>query len=445
MDEDQQQEGQQEQKISPSAFTSFNITSAPRRPISSLALFQRQSAESDEQIRGVVRKNQTAINTINLTLVNVTSQLRELSLSLVKVSKGIKDSAAIENLRIAQEQKQAQLLADRNARRGVENTLERGIQAALFAPVQRIGAKVRFTLSRLISFFNILLGGFLVGRVIKTIEALVKGDEKALKGIGDTIVKQLTAAGAIFVAINGGLGLAIRSLTQLAFFMSRIAISNLLLKPITLIFSVAKAVGAALVALAAAGLGGIPIPPIGGSPRGGKPPRIGGNRKPTGPLGGNLANIFAGLGLRQIAINQGTDPNIASAQLFGGLIASGGLNRIGVRLQRSNNRFVRLGGSLLSFGSGVLGMGGAFSPQLVSLLDQTDVSNAITGNVTDMNSLLQNIQQSNIPNIEVVPTERPPQSVGVEGRAALLMVTPSSNGNNPYLLNSHLQYNVIPV
>jgi len=445
MDEDQQQEGQQEQKISPSAFTSFNITSAPRRPISSLALFQRQSAESDEQIRGVVRKNQTAINTINLTLVNVTSQLRELSLSLVKVSKGIKDSAAIENLRIAQEQKQAQLLADRNARRGVENTLERGIQAALFAPVQRIGAKVRFTLSRLISFFNILLGGFLVGRVIKTIEALVKGDEKALKGIGDTIVKQLTAAGAIFVAINGGLGLAIRSLTQLAFFMSRIAISNLLLKPITLIFSVAKAVGAALVALAAAGLGGIPIPPIGGGPRGGKPPRIGGNRKPTGPLGGNLANIFAGLGLRQIAINQGTDPNIASAQLFGGLIASGGLNRIGVRLQRSNNRFVRLGGSILSFGSGVLGMGGAFSPQLVSLLDQTDVSNAITGNVTDMNSLLQNIQQSNIPNIEVVPTERPPQSVGVEGRAALLMVTPSSNGNNPYLLNSHLQYNVIPV
>ena len=444
MDEDQQQEGQQEQKISSSAFTSFNITPAPRRPISSLALFQRQSAENDEQIRGVVRKNQTAINTINLTLVNVTSQLRELSLSLVKVSEGIKDSAAIENLRIAQEQKQAQLLADRNARRGTENTLERGIQAALFAPVQRIGAKVRFTLSRLISFFNILLGGFLVGRVIKTIEALVKGDEKALKDIGDTIVKQLTAAGAIFVAINGGLGLAIRSLTQLAFFMSRIAISNLLLKPIALIFSVAKATAATLVALAAAGLGGLPIPPIGGG-RGGKPPKIGGKRKPIGPLGGQLANIFAGLSLREISINQGTDPNIASAQLFGGLLAAGGLQRLGNRLQNVKNPFVRVGGKILSLGSGLIGLGGAFSPQLVSLLDQTDVSNAITGNVTDMDSLLQNIQQSNIPNIEVVATEKPPQSVGVEGRSALLMVTPSVNGKNPYLLNSHLQYNVIPV
>ena len=114
-------------------------------------------------------------------------------------------------------------------------------------------------------------------------------------------------------------------------------------------------------------------------------------------------------------------------------------------VENAKNPFVRVGGTLLSFGSGLIGLGGAFSPQLVSLLDQTEVSNAISGNVTDMDSLLQNIQQSNIPNIEVVPTERPPQSVGVEGRSALLMVTPSVNGKNPYLLNSHLQYNVIPV
>ena len=439
MDEDQQQDGQQEQKISSSAFTSFNITPAPRRPISSLALFQRQSAESDEQIRGVVRKNQSAINTINLTLVNVTGQLRELSLSLVKVSTGIKDSAAIENLRIAQEQKQAQMLADRNARRGTENTLERGIQAALFAPVQRIGAKVRFTLGRLISFFNILLGGFLVGRVIKTIEALVKGDEKALKGIGDVIVKQLTAAGAIFVAINGGLGLAIRSLTQLAFFMGRIAISNLLLKPITLIFSVAKAAGAALVALAAAGIGNLHIPPIGGRP----PRNIGNNRKPSGPLGGNLTNILAGLGLRQLAIDQGTDPTTANAQFLGGLFTAGGLNAIGRRLQRSPNRFVRLGGSILSTGSGIFGMGAAFSPQLVSLLDSTQVSNAISGNTNSFDDIFKNIEQSNIPNIVVEPTQQPSQPVTAEGRGALLMVTPSINDKNPYILNSHLLYNVI--
>ena len=74
MDEDQQQDDQQgekqeeQQPIAPSAFTSFNITPV-RRPISSLALFQRQSVESDEQIRGVVRKNQEAMSTaVTITL-----------------------------------------------------------------------------------------------------------------------------------------------------------------------------------------------------------------------------------------------------------------------------------------------------------------------------------------------------------------------------------------
>jgi len=440
MDEDQQQEGQQEQKISSSAFTSFNITPAPRRPISSLALFQRQSAESDEQIRGVVRKNQSAINTINLTLVNVSSQLRELSLSLVKVSKGIRDSAAIENLRIAQEQKQAQMLADRNARRGVENTLERGIQTALFAPVQRIGTKVRFTLGRLISFFNILLGGFLVGRVLKTIEALVKGDGEALKNIGDTIVKQLTAAGAIFVAINGGLGLAIRSLTQLAFFIGQVAVSNLLLKPIKLIFQVAQAAAAAIVALSSAGFKNLPL--LGGQRT---PKNIRGVPKPTGPLGGNLQAILAGLGFQQVAINQGTDPTTANLQFAGGLFASGGINRIGLRLQKSPNRFVKLGGMILSGSSGILGMGAAYSPQLVSLLDQADVSNAISGTTSNMESLLENIQQSNIniPNVEIIPTQTQSQTINAEGRSALLMVSPSTNDKNPYILNSHLLYNVL--
>ena len=126
MDEDQQQDDQQEEKqeeqqpIAPSAFTSFNITPV-RRPISSLALFQRQSAQSDEQIRCVVRNNQEAINKINTSLTSVTIQVTALSKSLVQVAQQIKQTAALENLRNAQEKKQAAMLADRNARRNTEN------------------------------------------------------------------------------------------------------------------------------------------------------------------------------------------------------------------------------------------------------------------------------------------------------------------------------------
>jgi len=35
--------------------------------------------------------------------------------------------------------------------------------------------------------------------------------------------------------------------------------------------------------------------------------------------------------------------------------------------------------------------------------------------------------------------------MSVEGRAALLMFAPPSNPNNPYVLNSYIQYNVLPV
>ena len=275
MDEDQQQEGQQEeeqkeQRIAPAAFTSFNISAPPRRPISSLALFQRQSADGDEELAAAVKSNQTAITSINSTLAAVTVQISALNQSLVQVAEQIKQSAAIENLKMAQERKQEMMLADRNLKRGAENNLERGIQAALFAPVQRIGAKATFTLTRLINFFNVLLGGFIVGRTLNLITALVNDDKEALKNIGDTIVGQLAAAGGIFLAINGGLLIALNSLTRLATFLTQVAVSNLLIKPIRLIFNIAKGLVTAIAA-AASGIFNNVSPPTTIGPQNNKP------------------------------------------------------------------------------------------------------------------------------------------------------------------------------
>jgi len=100
---------------------------------------------------------------------------------------------------------------------------------------------------------------------------------------------------------------------------------------------------------------------------------------------------------------------------------------------------------ILTRASGLLGMGAAFSPQLVSLLDQADVSNAISGTTSNMESLLENIQQSNIkdPDVEIIPIQTQSQTINAEGRSALLMVSPSTNDKNPYILNSHLLYNVL--
>ena len=107
MDEEQQEEQQQqqgqEQPIAPAAFTNLNITPAPRRPISTFSLFNRQALERDESISGAVKKNQIAINSINTALVNITGQVVNLSRSLNVVAEKLQESSTLEKLKLQQE------------------------------------------------------------------------------------------------------------------------------------------------------------------------------------------------------------------------------------------------------------------------------------------------------------------------------------------------------
>ena len=441
MDEDQQQEGQQEeeqkeQRIAPAAFTSFNISAPPRRPISSLALFQRQSAEGDEELSAAVKSNQTAITSINSTLAAVTMQISALNKSLVQVAEQIKQSAVIENLRMAQERKQEMMLADRNVRRGAENNLERGIQAALFAPVQRIGAKATFTLSRLINFFNVLLGGFLVGRTLNLITALVNDDKEALKKIGDTIVGQLAAAGGIFLAINGGLLIALNSLTRLASFLTQVAVSNLLLKPIKLIFNIAKGLVTAIAVGASNLFTNVPITPNVNS-KNVKP-----NNKNQTRTTNRLGTIFAALanfGFAANQIRQGGDPKRELTGATGGLLSFILSGSVGRRLMANPN----FGVKVLGFGISTLGplLGYPLATTGYDLVTQATGLEAISGDVSqDISTQIDKIRTNNIIVNQAKPAQ--PAPFGPEGRAALLMFAPSFNRNNMYIAYSHIQYNV---
>ena len=441
MDEDQQQEGQQEeeqkeQRIAPAAFTSFNISAPPRRPISSLALFQRQSAEGDEKLAAAIKSNQTAITSINSTLAAVTIQISALNKSLVQVAEQIKQSAALENLKMAQERRQEMMLADRNLRRGAENNLERGIQAALFAPVQRIGAKATFTLSRLLNFFNVLLGGFLVGRALNLITALVNDDKEALKKIGDTIVGQLAAAGGIFLAINGGLLIALNSLTRLATFLTQVAVSNLLLKPIKLIFNIAKKLIGAISA-GASGLFNNIIPPTSNRPQNTKPNK--GNIK--GSRGQGLIAALLSIGFTANQIRQGEDPGRAISFGTGTFLGYRLTSGLGARLMSMPNPLAKL----LGFGIAVGGpfLGGEIGTRGYDIITQASGLEAISGDVSkDISTSIDKIRQNNT-NVIINKTKQSQAApFGPEGRAALIMFAPSFNRNNMYIAYSHIQYNV---
>ena len=438
MDEEQQEEQQQqEQPIASAAFTNLNITPAPRRPISTFSLFNRQALERDESISSAVKKNESAIKSINLTLVNVTGQVVNLSNSLNLIATKLQESSTLEKMKMDQERMQQQALADRNARRGMENNLERGIQAALFAPVRRIGAKTRFTLARLVTFFNTLLGGFLVMRAVKLIGALSTGNTEQLKNITDNIVKQLTAVGGIFLAINGGIALALRSITRLASFLTQVAVTNLLIKPIKLIFKIAKAAAIAI----AGGMRGAPpvVPPNTNTNR---PNQSNKNRN----RGSNALALLFNFGITTADIAGGEDPGRAIAGGTGSLSTFLALNQFGRFLSKSPNPYARGLGYTLQFGSPILGelFGRPAGKQGFDLVRQTLGLEAITGGTGDIfNTSLDRVSQNNV-NVNAIPiTNDAPMSV--EGRAALLMFAPPSNPNNPYVLNSYIQYNVIPV
>ena len=437
MDEEQQEEQQQqEQPIASAAFTNLNIAPAPRRPISTFSLFNRQALERDESISSAVRKNESAIKSINLTLVNVTGQVVNLSNSLNLIATKLQESSTLEKMKMDQERMQQQALADRNARRGMENNLEKGIQAALFAPIRRIGAKTRFTLARLVTFFNTLLGGFLVMRAVKLIGALAKGNTDQLKEITDNIVKQLTAVGGIFLAINGGIALALRSITRLASFLTQVAVTNLLIKPIKLIFKIAKAAALAI----AGGLANRPNVPV-------VPPNTNTNRpNQNRNRGANALAILANFGITTADILGGEDPGRAIAGGTGSLGTFLALNQFGRFLSRAPNPYVRGLGYTLQFGSPILGeiFGRDLGKQGFDLVRQSLGLEAITGGTGDIfNTSLDKVSQNNV-NVNAIPIQND-APMSVEGRAALLMFAPPNNPNNPYVLNSYIQYNVIPV
>ena len=79
-----------------------------------------------------------------------------------------------------------------------------------------------------------------------------------------------------------------------------------------------------------------------------------------------------------------------------------------------------------------------------SIFDQTLGLEAITGGSGDIfNTTLDRVNTNNV-DVNVVPVQNE-SPMSVEGRAALLMFAPPSNPNNPYVLNSYIQYNVLPV
>jgi hypothetical protein len=124
---------------------------------------QQQRDDSDTTV--ALRQNQIALLNVNNSLTRIAEQVSVLSASLQGITTQIKETSTLETLKEQQKARQEQILAERQIREGKESQVETKIQAALVAPLQKVGAKAQGSLANLGRFFNILLGGFLLNKI----------------------------------------------------------------------------------------------------------------------------------------------------------------------------------------------------------------------------------------------------------------------------------------
>ena len=226
-----------------------------------------------------LRQNQLALSNVNNSLTRIAQQVSVLSVSLQGIGNQIKESSAIENLKEQQKANQERILAERQIREGKESQVESKIQAALVAPIQKVGAKAQGALFNLGRFFNILLGGFLLNRILKSVSELSEKGQLSLKNLGDKIVKDLAIVGGIFLGINGGFTTVLSTLFNLAGLITRIATRNVIMRPINLMMDVVKKIFTGL----GAAISGITLPNLGKAVTGA-----------AGPIAQQAAPIAAG-------------------------------------------------------------------------------------------------------------------------------------------------------
>ena len=175
----------------------------------------QQAPGPDPQTALALRRNQIAIQSVNNSLTGVSNQIAVLSNSLRTISTQIQQSSALEQAKQVEENKQQRILAEQRLREGKEGLLERKIQTALSKPLQKVGGAAQKSLFSLGRFFQILLLGTLGNRILRVVGDLSSEGKLSLGNLFEKIKTDLAIAGAIFVGLNGGFLLALRTLTGL--------------------------------------------------------------------------------------------------------------------------------------------------------------------------------------------------------------------------------------
>ena len=451
MDEDQvnEEQGSNEPERQEVTFSeaSENISSVRRQdPVNLYTFFGKQNSDTNERItvlesnlgslRRQITKNQVESQSseiANLTKIN--SSILTLQQGLKVISDKLEVSDQLRKIRDANEKRRDEQLAQQQLREGKESLVEKKMQTALAAPLQKIGAKAQSVLGGIVKFFNTILLGIIGTRGLQVLGALISGNEEKLEEIKGKIIKELGIASGIFLAINGGLAVALRSVIRLTAFISRVAFTNLLARPLRRIFDLASQG----VFLRGARSGGGPqiIPPGGPGKSKGKvkSKRYTGRSIGSGIPNTILSSTFLGAIRGYEEFESGGDVRDITAGFLGGTGTAGVISNL-----RFLPPYVRVG-AILADQFGILpitdfvvdSIKGFLKPEEMNQI-QSDVQNRqlqLRERATNVSVVGDNTEETNV------------VGSGEVSDASSLMVLPSGNSDNPYLINSYMQYNVV--
>ena len=452
MDEDQvnEEQGSNEPERQEVTFSeaSESISSVRKKdPVNLYTFFGKQNADTNERItvlesnlgslRRQITKNQVerqSSEIANLTRIN--SSILSLQQGLKIISDKLEVSDQLRKIRDANEKRRDEQLAQQQLREGKESLVEKKMQTALAAPLQKIGAKAQSVLGGIVKFFNTILLGIIGTRGIQVLSALITGNKEKLEEIKGKILKELGIASGIFLAINGGLAIALRSVIRLTAFISRVAFTNLLARPLRRIFDLASQ-GVFL-------KGQRPgsrtyIPP---NTRGQTRNRT--NRRITTQIGQTGASLTSRRNNMAFLRRSGYFASVFSL-LNSYLDGEGPVESI----IRATAQGLTIAGTL------ALTRNAPFALQVGGLIGAPVAVDAIIDNVFQGNEL-ENIQsqvqnrqlelRERANNVTVVGDNTEETNVMGSGEvadASSLLVVPSGNSDNPYLINSYMQYNIV--
>ena len=402
----------------------------------------RQTDNADTTL--ALRQNQLALANVNNSLTRIAEQVSILSASLQGIGNQVKETSTIDNIREQQKARQEKILAERQIREGKESQVETKIQAALVAPLQKVGAKARGSLFNLGRFFSILLGGFLVNRILKSASELSENGQLSLKNLGEKIIKDVAIVGGIFLGMNGGFGSALSVLLRLVGIISRFARRKILLGPFMAMIALVKGTFGGLSDL----IKGVKIPGLNqataaaaaAAPMAPAAAAAGltaaGQQRPTSTTGSGRS------GGAPLLRGRVAGPLAMALNFFTGGSAGESLTAGGLALLPSLLRLGGLPGTALSIALPFLApkVYQQIQPSVESILPQLGM------NKDQLFESLKSRTKSaaDIININAGDEGGAPQEVPAEvGGSTYLSPVTSSNPTNFYLMYSQIQYNVV--